>query len=289
MKTPSKLKTVITKTLLFILVWLASMLVIGIIGACLAPDGDFPPLLSIAILFVPIALATWTIVPKKKNQNDKKAISVMNCNQPIVSNEVSKDTLQSVYCTGCGTKLTGNAHFCVNCGAQIFNAVSAEPAAPVSDVESSNRAQASFPAKTYRVTGTEHYQGNIINLALENDDYAKSKRELIDNLLIEERIWRYNFYPVKINLVPEPENPYDPNAIKVIVDGEQVGYIKKGSCKHLLKVIAEGRLGNIDCTIGGGPYKYIFEDCDNNGNEKYEMEQEELNFSVVLHIVEREA
>ena len=71
MKTPSKFKTVITKILLFILVWLASMLVLGIIGACLAPDGEIHPLFAVAVLIIPFVLATWTVVSKKKRHIDQ--------------------------------------------------------------------------------------------------------------------------------------------------------------------------------------------------------------------------
>lgn len=289
MKTPHKLITFITKAVLFLLAWFLSMIAIAFIGAYLYPEGDIPPLFAIAALLIPIALATWTVAPMMK-KTERHEISIgVPCNQPIDCNRPPKDILKSIYCTNCGTKLMGNANFCSKCGAKIFSAVYTEPVSSVTDIESSNRAQAGLPTKTYRVTGVEHYRDNIINLASENDDYNKTKRELVDDLMTEERIWKYNFYPVKVSLVPEPENPYDSNAIKVIVDYEHVGYIKKGSCKHLLKVIAEGRLGDIDCTIGGGPYKYIYEDYDDNGNEKYEMERDEVDYSVVLHISEHEA
>lgn len=67
MKTPSKFKTVIMKVLLFVLVWITSLIVIGIIGACLAPNGEIHPLFAIVILIAPIALATLTVIPKRKH------------------------------------------------------------------------------------------------------------------------------------------------------------------------------------------------------------------------------
>ena len=78
MKTPSKFKTVITKILLFVLVWLAAILVIGIIGACLSPNGEMHPIVAFAILIIPIALASLTILPKRKNQVGPNATTERN-------------------------------------------------------------------------------------------------------------------------------------------------------------------------------------------------------------------
>lgn len=145
--------------------------------------------------------------------------------------------------------------------------------------------------KTYKVTGMSHRLDALLRLAIENDDYELSKRDLIDYGLTDQRVWQYEFHPVKTELVPEPDNPHDPNAIKVVVDGEHVGYIKRGSCAHLLKVIHEGRLGRIGCMIGGGSYKYLsedFEDDDWSADPKtvYNLEKDKLEYFVHLQIEE---
>lgn len=143
--------------------------------------------------------------------------------------------------------------------------------------------------KTYKVTGLAHYMENLMALASENDDYRLSKRDLIDNGLTDERVYQYEFYVNKAELVPEPDNPHDPKAIKVLVDGQHVGYIKAGSCAHLNKVIREGRIEKIDVEVGGGKYKIVREDCDEFGKDVYEMERDDIPFYVHLHIVERDA
>ena len=290
MKAKKKRQRTLYKILIFVAVWLASTLVIGIIGAFFAKDNTIHPLLVVALIVIPIALAIFSILPAKKKQTKSKAMrqtktTILN---PVYANIRSAD-MRAMYCTHCGTRLMPDMRFCAKCGRRTGNTPPVEQSSLIADNSKNNDTKQSDNTKTYRVTGIEHYKASILNLALENDDYAKTKRELIDDLLTEERIWKYNFYPSKVELIPEPDNLYDPNAIKVIVDNEHVGYIKKGSCKHLLNVIAEGRLGDIYCTIGGGPYKYIYEDCDDNGNEKYEMEREEINFSIVLHIIEHDA
>lgn len=140
--------------------------------------------------------------------------------------------------------------------------------------------------KTYRVTGMSHYESAIDRLAVRNDDYDKTKKELIQDNLISQKVWRNDFFPKNTELVPEPDNPYDPKAIKVVVDGEHVGYIKAGSCAHLLKVLRENRIKKIGCEIFGGSYKYINEEYDDYGKSKYTMESDYAPYAVHLTIIE---
>lgn len=142
--------------------------------------------------------------------------------------------------------------------------------------------------KTYKVAGVTHYADNIMSLSLENENYFKSKRALIDEGLIDERVWQYEFYPEKVELIPEPENPEDPKAIKVIVDDEHVGYIKRGSCSHIHKLLKEDCITGISCTIGGGPYKYISEEYDDEKDKDvYILEKGETQLFVHLQIAEK--
>ena len=142
--------------------------------------------------------------------------------------------------------------------------------------------------KTYKVAGVTHYTENIMNLSSENSDYFLSKRELIEEDLTNERIWKYEFYPERVELVPEPDNPEDRNAIKVIVDDEHVGYIKRGSCTHVHTLLNTGNITSITCTIGGGPYKYISEEYDDERDkEVYTLEKDETTLFVRLEISEK--
>lgn len=142
--------------------------------------------------------------------------------------------------------------------------------------------------KTYKVAGVTHYTENIMNLSSENSDYFLSKRELIEEDLTNERIWKYEFYPERVELVPEPDNPEDRNAIKVIVDDEHVGYIKRGSCTHVHTLLNTGNITRITCTIGGGPYKYVSEEYDDEKEKDvYTLEKDETNLFVRLEISEK--
>lgn len=137
--------------------------------------------------------------------------------------------------------------------------------------------------KTYRVTGTSHYVKNIMKLASKNSDFKLSKRDIIDNGLEESRIYEYDFYGTRATLEPEPDNPYDQNAIKVTIDGIHVGYIKSGSCKHILNVINQNRIEKIDFKMGGGKYKYLGYDED---EDEYFVEKGETSFFIDLYVTE---
>lgn len=167
--------------------------------------------------------------------------------------------------------------------------VSAPSAAPPQ--QKSPTPPCSTTVKTYHATGMDHRLESLLSLRVENTDYSKSKKGLIEDGLIEKRVWEYEFYPSKAELIPEPDNPYDPKAIKVIVDGKHVAYIKKGSCAHLLKAIREGRIEDIKCEIGGGNYKYIYEkeddEGDGNGEPSYVLEKGSKNYFVWLYITEK--
>lgn len=143
--------------------------------------------------------------------------------------------------------------------------------------------------KTYKVAGVTHYEKNIMHFAEENEVYSYTKKELVDSWtgLDEEKIWKYEFSTPTIELVPEPDNAYDPNAIKVMADGLHVGYIKAEDCAHLLECIREQRISRISCWIGGGPYKLLIEDYDiDKDKQVFALERDKINLFVHLSVTE---
>ena len=135
--------------------------------------------------------------------------------------------------------------------------------------------------ETFHVAGITHKQKEIFQMAYENEDYSMSKKEIIDSGKEDERIYKYEFDPVHVELIPEPDNPYDPKAIKVIIDGVHVGYIKKGSTSRVRNLLKAG--GKVSAEIKGGPYKvvlYQYED----GEDRYDMETGETSYFVSVQI-----
>ena len=118
-------------------------------------------------------------------------------------------------------------------------------------------------SKTYKVAGITHFEKSILKFAKPNAAFSMSVKELVAANACNVNIYQYYFPQLQTELIPDPDNPFDPNAIKVICGGVHVGYIKAGSCKHVLKLIAENRIEKIDCEIGGGKYIRVYND---NGN-----------------------
>jgi HIRAN domain-containing protein len=55
-------------------------------------------------------------------------------------------------------------------------------------------------------------------------------------------------------LIPEPNNPYDPNAVAVKIDNETVGYLSRDTAKHFCRALVAGGFEIVSCeaVINGG-------------------------------------
>jgi hypothetical protein len=140
---------------------------------------------------------------------------------------------------------------------------------------------------SHKVAGTSLRQKEIQAMGRKNPDYALDKRGLLKRWPDGVTVYEYTFSPKKAELVPEPENPHDPKAIKVLVDGVHVGYIKAGSCAHIHKLLSENRIQSIKPGIIGGKYKALYSDnVDARKPEDFEFEKGSSPFGVRLEIAE---
>lgn len=147
-------------------------------------------------------------------------------------------------------------------------------------------------AKTVRhtVAGTNYRQDTLLAMGVKNPDYNLNKRELVKRWPNGVTVYEYIFSPKKAELVPEPDNPHDPKAIKVLIDGQHVGYIKAGSCAHVHKLLRENRIQSIKPQIIGGKSKSTY--CRDGYSIRegrvgdYEFEKNETAIGVRLEITE---
>lgn len=149
--------------------------------------------------------------------------------------------------------------------------------------------------KRHRIVGLEHRKANVMKLAKENPLYSLDKTGIIRQGLADAYVHKYTFVNDPVELVQEPTNPHDPNAIMVVVAGKHIGYIKAGSCAHLNKVINEGRVEKVLCRIYGGPYKGAFQDYDEaldigfTGKPTYKMETGTQELRAEIRVIEAPA
>ena len=134
--------------------------------------------------------------------------------------------------------------------------------------------------ETHRIAGTSFHESEIPELMIENGDYDMTAAELIDAGFEDERVYKYSETYCTASLEPEPDNQYDPNAVKVYADGVHIGYIKKESAAHVRKLLEENRIRSMSLTISGGPYKTAYL----NEEDRPRIEKDNQNFSAKLDI-----
>lgn len=130
---------------------------------------------------------------------------------------------------------------------------------------------------SHKIAGTSYRQKELQAMGTINPDFALTKKDLLKRWPQGVTVYEYTFQPKRAYLVPEPENPEDPNALKVVIDGVHVGYIKAGSCAHIRRLIRESRIEKIEARIIGGKYKAVYDYVDKG----------ETPFGVRVDITER--
>ena len=120
--------------------------------------------------------------------------------------------------------------------------------------------------ETFKVAGVSYRQKEIRSLGTSNEDYKMTKAEIVDCGMTNERIYQYRFDYSDIQIVPEPDNPEDPKALKVLIDGVHVGYIKKTRTSRMRNLMKLPGF-KVTAEIFGGKYKRV--------NEFYDDEKED--------------
>ena len=124
---------------------------------------------------------------------------------------------------------------------------------------------------------------SIESIGIENYEFDYSRKDFLEIFSEGQRIYKYLFAPKSVVLEEEPDNKYDKNAIKVIIDGVHVGYIKKEDCIHVKQLIDSKNIISIDATIYGGKYRYYYEDYDDDAMDyKTHIKTERHNYSIYI-------
>lgn len=152
------------------------------------------------------------------------------------------------------------------------------PAAEISDdpVNSEPDEKKKYKRCAFKVAGISRRQRAIEgNLLTENYEYSLSKKELVDSGMLDERIYKYDPTVMDASLVPEPDNPKDPNAIKVFVNDVHIGYVPAEKTGTIKELQSSKQVHSITCEFYGGPFKIITEDYDDEKDKEiYSIEKE---------------
>lgn len=135
----------------------------------------------------------------------------------------------------------------------------------------------------HKVAGTSYHLDAIMELAEDNPDYDMTQREIIDAGMEEERIYQYTFPDSPVELVDDSGNEQGPNAIKVLVAGQHIGYIKRGSTGRIHKLQRSGRVLGITAEIYGGRYKVV-RSVEEYQMQHYEMDRDESLYGAAIEL-----
>lgn len=122
-----------------------------------------------------------------------------------------------------------------------------------------------------------------MELAEDNPDYDMTQREIVDAGMEEQRIYQYTFPDSPVELVDDSDNEQDPNAIKVLVAGQHIGYIKRGSTGRIHKLQRSDRVLGVTAEIYGGRYK-IVRCVEEYQMQHYEMDRDESNYGAAIEL-----
>ena len=138
----------------------------------------------------------------------------------------------------------------------------------------------------FKVAGISFKEKDIIDsLMIENDQYKMSKRQIDDEGLVGDRIYKYFYASKNVELVPEPDNKYDSNAIMVVVDGVHVGYVPSDLTSKVSALM--DRIIEMLCDFYGGPYKMAVEDVDSDEIDALKIEKGKTNIGAILILTYR--
>lgn len=115
----------------------------------------------------------------------------------------------------------------------------------------------------YSLKGVFAHEDDIFhNLMQVDPDYEATKKELVDLGMTDHPIYKWTPKKLPLELLPEPDNQYDSDAIKAVADGITIGYIPKEKTAEVRGKLAGGRITRITYEITGGNYKQVDSDYD---------------------------
>ena len=109
---------------------------------------------------------------------------------------------------------------------------------------------------TFAVRGEYYRKENVESIGIPNHDYNLKDAELLEKYPDGSTIYQYTFKIDTVELIPEPNNKVDPDAIKVIMNGAHVGYVAQESTEKVRGYWDSGEIEKITGTMKGAACKY---------------------------------
>lgn len=104
-------------------------------------------------------------------------------------------------------------------------------------------------------------------LIKESDDVpylGYTSKEIKEELIFSDRFYKYSPFEIPdVDFVPEVDNQFDPNAVKIVVRGYHLGYVTKSKSRKVLRLTTDSNNEVVKIAkIYGGDYKDIDPESD---------------------------
>lgn len=132
------------------------------------------------------------------------------------------------------------------------------------------------------ITSEAYYTSNIIQLGRPNPTFKLVPKRIIEQGYANKAIPKYLFSnDYAVTFEREPTNKYDKNAIKVLFNNVQVGYIPMHIQKEFNDLLEKNIVG-VNSFIERGPYKFLY--MDEQSQVIDDCSDLKQDFNIKLHI-----
>ena len=113
----------------------------------------------------------------------------------------------------------------------------------------------------------------LFDLLQSNPKFEWSTKELLKIGYAGKRVYKfYSDYKMdEITLEPEPKNPTDKNAVKILLNGKFFGYVNKDDAPKIKQIIKKNSIIDLHLHNSGGPTRKIYENGHSSA-DKYEFD-----------------
>lgn len=110
---------------------------------------------------------------------------------------------------------------------------------------------------SFNVAGASFRMDAITSLLEVDPKFIEKPSVIAQSKYATKKIYRYKNYKSECELVPEPKNPHDKNAIAIFVKGKMIGYVPKDDNLLVKKIMALNPEYDAKVRITGGDYKIV--------------------------------
>ena len=110
--------------------------------------------------------------------------------------------------------------------------------------------------KRFSVAGVYYYKDGVRAASKKRKDFALSEEDFLAKHSDGKKVFQYYFARgSSVQLIAEPNNPQDPNAIAVYVNGQQVGHVPAELAPELRPILNAGYTAT--AWLSGGPRRWV--------------------------------